>query len=70
MSQFTDVTQEPVQNFQGRALSPTELELTWDPPESGVFSRYVLSYTLADDLKPVLPGGGNLPATSTNYIVR
>ncbi|XP_060587902.1 neogenin-like, partial [Ruditapes philippinarum] len=64
------VTKEPVQNFKGEALSSTKLELTWDPPESGVFSRFVLSYTLAGNLKPELPGGGNLPASSRSYIVR
>ncbi|XP_045183741.2 phosphatidylinositol phosphatase PTPRQ-like [Mercenaria mercenaria] len=64
------VTQESVQNFQGIALSSTQLELTWEPPESGAYSRFVLSYTLAGDLKPELPGGGNLPASSSSYIVR
>ncbi|KAL4216333.1 hypothetical protein ACF0H5_024060 [Mactra antiquata] len=64
------VTQFPVRNFGGHALSSTKLELSWEAPEKGAFSTFVLSYTLAGDKKPELPGGGNLPASVRSYVVR
>ncbi|KAK3599725.1 hypothetical protein CHS0354_037199 [Potamilus streckersoni] len=63
-----DVTAYPVSNFTGYPLSATALSLEWIRPERGRFSRYILSYGVADSNTSI--GSGDLPAYSTNYIVR
>ena len=66
---ISDVTKQPVRKFYGESLASTQLELFWEPPESGLYNRFVMSYTLNDDVRPELPGGGNLPASVGRYIV-
>ncbi|XP_052812352.1 netrin receptor DCC-like isoform X2 [Mya arenaria] len=64
------VSKESVQNFTGVALSSTQLLLHWEPPGSGLYNRFVLSYTWAGDDKPALPGGGIIPPERSEYVVR
>ncbi|KAL3884493.1 hypothetical protein ACJMK2_024628 [Sinanodonta woodiana] len=63
-----DVTAYPVSNFTGYPVSATALSLEWVRPESGRFSKYILSYGVADSNTST--GSGDLPAYTTNYIVR
>ncbi|WAR11220.1 NEO1-like protein [Mya arenaria] len=69
-SYMNDVSKESVQNFTGVALSSTQLLLHWEPPGSGLYNRFVLSYTWAGDDKPALPGGGIIPPERSEYVVR
>ena len=70
---FLGVTDFPVQNFRGRGVSSTTVQLQWDPPAQGegTYSHFMLSFSSSEgDRDTKLPEGGILPSSVRSYVVR